>query len=322
MVAFGATVERPRPAHEHTRVRASDGVSLALDRFGDTAAPPLIFAHGFGQTRGAWTAVARAVAESGWRTITADARGHGASGWRDDGAYEFAQFIDDLVLLARAAAGPPAPAKPVLVGASMGGLLGLMAQAQHDVFSALILVDITPRWERAGVERILAFMRAHPLGFASIDDAAEAIAEYLPHRRERYEADQGRPDRLRQLLVPTANGRLRWHWDPRLLDRIASDGERQQSALLDAARRVAVPTLLISGDASDVVSTATIEEFLACVPHARHVRVAQATHMVAGDRNDAFAAAVADFIEPLRQGLQVADGESPIVETVETAIRD
>jgi len=61
-----------------------------------------------------------------------------------------------------------------------------------------------------------------------------------------------------------------------------------------------VPTLLISGARSDVVSDATIAEFLACVPHARHVRLAQATHMVVGDRNDAFAAAVRDFIEPLR----------------------
>jgi len=278
-------------------LRAGDGLALAFERFGAAAAAPVLFAHGFGQTRHAWNAAASGLAADGWQCLTADARGHGESGWRADGEYEFGQFIDDLVCLARHSAEPPAPAKPVLVGASMGGLLGLAAQAAHDVFRALVLVDITPRWESAGVERIMAFMRAHPEGFASAEDAADAIAHYLPHRRERKS-----PERLRALLVPQANGRLRWHWDPRLLEPIAAGSERQQAALIDAARRIRVPTLLISGAQSDVVSAATIDEFLACVPHARHVRVPQATHMIVGDRNDAFVAAVRDFIEPLRSG--------------------
>jgi pimeloyl-ACP methyl ester carboxylesterase len=285
-------------------LRAGDGVALAVERFGDAAAPALIFAHGFGQTRGAWTGTARALADDGWQCLAADARGHGQSAWRADGLYDFPQFVDDLVLLARQAQQPP-----ILIGASMGGLLGLIAQATHEVFRALVLVDITPRWESAGVERIIKFMRAHPQGFASIDEAAAAIAHYLPHRRERYDANQSGPEKLRRLLVPLDNGRLRWHWDPRLLDRIATGSERQQESLLAAARRIRVPTLLISGARSDVVSAATIAEFLACVPHARHVRVAQATHMVVGDRNDAFAAAVRDFIEPLRQERQIANGK-------------
>jgi pimeloyl-ACP methyl ester carboxylesterase len=296
MVAFDRQrIESPPATGARDTLRAVDGVHLAVERFGDSGAAPLIFAHGFGQTRRAWNDTARRLAADGWYCITADARGHGDSGWRDDGLYDFPQFIDDLVELARRSAQAPAPARPILIGASMGGLLGIAAQAAHAAFRALVLVDITPRWESAGVERIIAFMRAHPDGFASLDEAAEAIARYLPHRRERKS-----PGKLRQMLVRQDNGRLRWHWDPRLLDRIANDSEREQAGLLDAARRIAVPTLLVSGARSDVVSAATIGEFLACVPHARHVRVAQATHMVVGDRNDAFAAAVRDFIEPLR----------------------
>lgn len=284
-----------RAAAAGARVSAGDGVALAVERFGDADVPGLVFAHGFGQTRRAWTGTARALAHEGWHCLTADSRGHGDSGWSMDGQYDFPQFVDDLVLLAQYAALPPAPTLPILVGASMGGLLGLVAQAAHAPFRALVLVDITPRWENAGVERILAFMRAHPDGFGSVEEAADAIAHYLPHRQSRKS-----PDRLRQLLVMRADGRLRWHWDPRMLDRIAADGERQQSHLLEAARSVRVPTLLISGSRSDIVSDSTIDEFLACVPHAEHVRVAHATHMVVGDRNDAFTDAVRNFIEPLR----------------------
>jgi pimeloyl-ACP methyl ester carboxylesterase len=269
------------------RVRAGDGVELAIEHFGDPNAPSLIFAHGFGQTRGAWSATANELADAGWQSITADARGHGDSGWLADGSYDFAQFVDDLVLIARTPAQPP-----ILIGASMGGLLGLIAQAEYRPFRALVLVDVTPRWENAGVERIMTFMRAHPNGFASIDEASDAVSDYLPHRTEKKS-----PERLRQLLVREENGRLRWHWDPRLLDRVAKNSERYQGALLDAARQIDVPTLLISGERSDIVSDSTITEFLHLVPHAEHVRVARATHMVVGDRNDAFSTAVLGFIK-------------------------
>ncbi|HST26932.1 MAG TPA: alpha/beta fold hydrolase [Rudaea sp.] len=275
---------------ERITLVGADDVPLAVEAHGDADAQALVFAHGFGQTRHAWDTTATALADSGWYCLSMDARGHGDSGWRTDGRYEFSQFVDDLVRLARMPAH-----KPILVGASMGGLLGLVAQAEHEVFRALVLVDITPRWEAAGVARILAFMRAHPDGFASVEEASAAIAQYLPHRSRTKS-----PQRLRSLLVTDTGGRLRWHWDPRLLDTIANGSEREQAGLLDAARRIRVPVLLISGERSDVVSDDTIAEFLRCVPHAQHVRVAHATHMIAGDENAAFTAAVERFVAPLR----------------------
>jgi pimeloyl-ACP methyl ester carboxylesterase len=275
---------------ERIALDSADGVPLAIESRGDAAMPALVYTHGFGQTRHAWDASAATLARAGWHCLTMDARGHGDSGWRSDGQYDFSQFVDDLVRLARIPVD-----KPILVGASMGGLLGLVAQAEHDAFRALVLVDITPRWEIAGVERILAFMRAHPQGFASVEEASDAIAHYLPHRAQRKS-----PERLRSLLVTDAGGRLRWHWDPRLLDTIATGSEREQARLLEAARRIRVPTLLVSGERSDVVSDDTIAEFLRCVPHAQHVCVARATHMIAGDENAAFTAAVERFVAPLR----------------------
>lgn len=276
-------------------VTARDGLRLACEHFGDETSPMLLFAHGFGQTRHAWDESAATLAHAGWHCLTTDARGHGESGWRDDGCYDYAQFVDDLAGIVRSTA-----QLPILIGASMGGLLGLSAQALHaPLFRALVLVDITPRWEAAGIARILDFMRAHPQGFANLDEATDAIALYLPHRAERYRNDRTRPQRLRQMLVAGEDGRLRWRWDPRLLDFVDAQSELQQTALLEAARRIRVPTLLISGAQSDVVSHSTIAEFLEHVPHAQHVRVENAAHMVAGDSNNAFSAAVLDFVQPL-----------------------
>ncbi len=272
-------------------VHAGDGVPLVGERIGAAAAPPVLFAHGFGQTRLAWRATAAALAAAGWQCISFDARGHGDSGRVAGGAYHLEQFMADLRQLIAAQAQPP-----VLVGASMGGLLGIAVagDAAPAPLAALALVDITPRWEPAGVARVLDFMRAHPQGFADADDAARAVADYLAHRRQTPDAR-----RLRKLLRPGADRRLYWHWDPALLDVVEREGPQYQPALLDATRAVRVPTLLLSGAASDVVSAASAAEFTRLLPAARHVTVAGATHMLAGDANDAFVAALTDFLRTL-----------------------
>lgn len=268
------------------------GLSLAVETRNPAGRPALLFAHGFGQTRGAWNGAAAALAEAGCRCVTFDTRGHGESDRVPDGNYHMDQFADDMLQLA---ASQPQP--PVLVGASMGGLLGIVlaGEIRPSPFRALVLVDITPRWETAGVERILAFMQAHPDGFANYADAAEQIAAYLPQRRERKSEQQ-----LRPLLREGSDGRLRWHWDPALLaGDLVQESERYQPRLQAAATKIDVPVLLLSGARSDVVSRATVDEFLQLAPHAEHVELPQATHMVAGDANDAFTREVVRFVQSL-----------------------
>ena len=273
---------------ETLRYERPDGVALISELQGSATAPGVLFAHGFGQNRQAWRGSAATLASAGYRTLSLDARGHGESGWNDEElAYRLDQFVGDLLAVAASCASPP-----IMVGASLGGLLALLAQRERpDAFAALILVDITPRWEAEGVKRILGFMGAHPDGFADYEDAAEQIAAYLPHRRQRKT-----PEQLSRLLVQRPDGRLRWHWDPRMLTEVVHDGERHQALLADAARSVRIPTLLISGGRSDLVSEQTVSEFLDMVPQAQHVQIAQATHMVAGDQNDRFTGAILDFL--------------------------
>jgi pimeloyl-ACP methyl ester carboxylesterase len=277
-------------SHEDRFVRPG-GIALGTTRWPGTRRGA-VFAHGFGQTRGAWASSTQAIAAAGFGCVSFDARGHGDSTWRGSAPYRFEDMADDLRAIAATF-----ETRPVLVGASMGGLLGLAAQDQAPApFAALILVDVTPRWEVRGVERILGFMRAYPDGFASVQQASEAIANYLPHRSGRKS-----PQGLRSLLVDRGDGRLRWHWDPRLLDDVAVGSASYQPMLEQAARRLDVPTLLISGSDSDIVSRATIDEFLALAPRARHVVVPNATHMVAGDDNAVFTSHVLEFLASLER---------------------
>lgn len=288
-------------------------VALAIRRFASPgplqAHPALIYAHGFGQTGGAWSRTGERLAAQGYAGLAYDARGHGESDRNaTDLPYTGDQFADDLIVVAG-----EQPEPPVLVGASMGGLFGLIAESRWPgLFRAMVLVDITPRWEPAGLERILAFMTAFPDGFESLDHAADTIAAYQPQRRTRKSADD-----LRELLREGEDGRWRWHWDPRLVDELARDSAQHQDAIAEAARRVQCPVLLISGGRSDLVSEKTVEEFKSLVPHARHVHLPQATHMVAGDDNDAFTATVLEYLASLSAAPGYA--ESDVTESVSGA---
>lgn len=251
----------------------------------------LLFAHGFGQNRGAWKRTALALAAEGHTGLSFDARGHGDSPRNpEELAYSGDQFTDDLIVVA----GEQSRA-PVLIGASMGGLFGLLAEARWPgLFSAMVLVDITPRWEAAGLERILRFVSAFPQGFESLQQAADVVATYLPHRPTRKSADD-----MREVLRQGEDGRWRWHWDPRLVDDLVRDCAQHQDAIAEAARQIRCPVLLVSGGRSELVSRRTIEEFQSLVPHARHAQLPEATHMLAGDDNDSFTGTVREYLAEL-----------------------
>ena len=251
----------------------------------------VLFAHGFGQTRGAWLRTGMALAAEGYAGLSYDARGHGESERNaPDTPYTGEQFTDDLIILAG-----EQPQPPVLVGASMGGLFGMLAEARWPgLFRAMVLVDITPRWEQAGLQRILAFMTAFPDGFESLEHASDVIAAYQPQRRKRKS-----PEELQELLRDSGDGRWRWHWDARLIDDLVRDSARHQDDIANAARTLGCPVLLISGGQSDLVSAHTVEEFQSLVPHARHVHLPHATHMLAGDDNDTFTRTVLQYLAEL-----------------------
>ena len=270
-------------------LRGHEGIVLRGDAYGSPDARPVLLLHGGGQTRHSWSGTARRLAQEGWHALSLDLRGHGQSDWSPVGAYDLEDFVRDLVEVARSFEQPP-----VVVGASLGGMAALCAQgeAQAPLLAAVVLVDVTPRLEPGGVLRILSFMTDRPEGFTSLEEAADAVAAYREQR-----ARPGDLAGLAKNLRCGEDGRWRWHWDPKFLSR----GSRVRSSLtperlLDAARGLRVPTLLVRGKLSDVVSLEGAAEFRAAVPHARYADVSGAGHMVAGDRNDLFTDAVIEFL--------------------------
>ena len=277
------------PVAFHTR----DGLTLLGEARGDPDDPPVLLVHGGGQTRHSWGDTAAVVAARGWYAIAYDQRGHGRSDRSPAAEYGIGHFAADLADVMGSLALPA-----IVVGASLGGLAGLLVDGQvaPGAMRALVLVDITPRQESAGVDRIVGFMleRAEE-GFATLDEVADSIAAYQPHRERPVNLDG-----LRKNLRLGEDGRWRWHWDPMLFNaETGLSSARVADQFLTAARGLDLPVLLIRGKLSDLVSTETAQEFLDLVPHAQFADVSDAGHMVAGDRNDLFTDAVVGFLDQL-----------------------
>ena len=277
---------------------AGDGLMLAADAYGPPDGPPVLFFHGGGQTRHAWGGTARLLGDKGWRATTVDLRGHGESEWAPHREFEGDGYtLDDFAADVRAVAAVQS-APPVLIGASLGGLASLTAIGEAPtgttVASGLVLVDVAPRLEQEGIDRIAEFMLGNIDGFASLEEVADAVAAYNPHRPRPKDLSG-----LRKNVRQRADGRWYWHWDPSFLlgGRIdETRSVRNEGRLEDAARAVTVPTLLVRGRQSDVLSEEGVRQTLELMPQARYVDVGGAGHMVAGDRNDAFNDAVLEFL--------------------------
>ena len=274
-----------------TRFQGFEGLSLTAEVWGDADAWPVLLLHGGGQTRHAWGGTAEALARAGWRAVSLDLRGHGDSSWASNGDYSFTSYAADCISVCDQLGRPP-----VLVGASLGGVSAILAEGNSDrvVSSGLVIVDITHQTNPEGIERISKFMMSGIEGFASLDEAAAAIAAYTPHRQRK-----ANPAGLQKVLRLKSDGRWYWHWDPRFMLRDGTEvpGPNFEALFEVALAHIKVPTLLVRGKRSDVVTEEGVQDFLRRIPQAKLADVKDAAHMVAGDQNDVFSSAVIGFLE-------------------------
>ena len=268
-----------------------DGITLVADewnRGADTAdRPTILMLHGGGQNRFSWKNTGQILADEGFHVIAMDSRGHGDSDRAPGADYAVDTLTADVMHVLDAIGRPV-----MIIGASMGGLTGILAadQAGPDKVTQLVLVDVVPRFEKNGSARIRDFMMGNIDGFDSLEQAADAVAAYLPYRSK-----PRSPEGLKKNLR-LRDGRWYWHWDPAFMTKPGDDPELRTENFEHAATSLTIPVLLIRGKLSDVVSPEGVKHFLATVPNAEFVELPDAGHTAAGDDNDAFTEVVVKFV--------------------------
>lgn len=267
------------------------GITLIADEWnrgtGGAGRPSVLMLHGGGQNRHSWKSTGQTLADEGLHVVAIDSRGHGDSDRAPNADYDVETLTAD-VLQVIGAIGRPV----MIIGASMGGLTGILAahRAGPAEVTRLVLVDVVPRFEKGGSARIRDFMISGLDGFESLEQAADAVAAYLPYR-DKPRSPEGLKKNLR-----LRDGRWFWHWDPAFMTKPGDDPELRTERFEQAAKNLSIPVLLIRGKLSDVVSPEGVRHFLASVPRAEFVELSNAGHTAAGDDNDAFSDAVVKFV--------------------------
>jgi non-heme chloroperoxidase len=269
------------------RIEVEPGLRLAVRRWGSRNGRAVLFLPGGGQTWRSWAATGELLAQEGFDVLLMDYRGHGDSDWSAAGEYDTDTLVADVRCVVATLPNPP-----VVVGASMGGMLGLLAEGESDdaLLSGLVVVDYAPTRSSAGLSKILDFMAGQDDGFASVEEAAEQIGMF---RGSRTPHDLSG---LRAQLRTDSDGRLRWHWDPEFMTGKGVDSMASPDRARAAARGVRCPVLVIRGAISDVVSDSAAVELASLCATSRWLAVPRGSHKLVGEDNDVFGSAVIDFL--------------------------
>lgn len=293
MVADEASPKQGMPdAHDIPVVSGEfttpEGISLATDIAGDPWKPRLIFVHGGGQSRRSWRRALRNMAISGFSVVSFDLRGHGESAWSTDGDYTLEAHVRDLTAIVRAM-----PSRPSLIGASLGGRVALETAARlgPELVKGLVLVDLTPKLHPAGMQRVQNFLKISMNGFDTIEDAAAVLEKYAERQiGHNY-------FRLRNSIRTDLDGRIYWRWDPQAATEKSLARPDIEDLLTDAASRLQIPTLLVRGTESDLVTDDCVAHFRQTLPSAEVVDIAGGGHLMKTQDLTVFCEATIDFLK-------------------------
>ena len=289
------------PTAGHSAFTVVDGRQVHYLAWGRRGAAPVVCLHGGGQTAYMYEELGAALRDR-WFVLAPDLPGHGDSDVevvslptggldRRSLAASVVRLLD-FVGIERA----------LFVGASLGGITSLtIAAMQPDRVAGIALIDIGHRLEDEGVRRIVEFMTKHE-SFATLDEAAVAIAEYLPGRKRQS------PARLTRNLRQRADGRWVWkHALGRNLRSAPPPEERPDGATGDWRALTAgmdeelvqleCPVLVLRGAQSDVLSDEGAQEVAALVPNARVATISAAGHLAAGDNSASTVSLVRSFLD-------------------------
>jgi pimeloyl-ACP methyl ester carboxylesterase len=226
------------------------------------------------------------------RVLVADLRGRGRSAY-DPETKNYSVPVetgDMLQLLAQAGV-----AKVALLGTSRGGVIAMMlATARPGLLAGAILNDIGAQVEPEGLERIYDVMRTPP-SYSSWAESVDGLKRFNGPRFPN--VSDARWLEFADALYRESNGRIVGDYDPKFPQAILDGrGTNPRNAAGAAnlwkwfAALTPVPTLVLRGANSDLLSEATVEAMRTAKPDLAAISVKDRGHVPFLDEAEAVSA--------------------------------
>ena len=250
-------------------------------------APTLILLHGFTGHARSWDSFAETAVQR-FRVLALDQRGHGETDWSPHAEYGVYEMRDDLISFVRALNLD----SYYLVGLSMGGMVAMHFAAQRpEGLQKVVIVDIAPEIAPVGARAIADGVQQSDV-FDSVDQAFERArtANSTPPENVHFH-------RVRHSLMRTEDGKWTFRYD-RAFRRLGNSPRRRPNVQegWEAISRISVPTLLLRGENSPLLTLEIAKKFESVVPNCEFVEIAGSGHSIPLDKPVEFGNAVLNFL--------------------------
>ena len=249
-------------------------------------APDLVLLHGYTGHCRSWDAFAKVMTKQ-YRVLALDQRGHGETEWAPADQYGTMEMVADLDAFVSALR----LERFVLLGLSMGGMVAIAYAGMRPVqLARLVIVDIAPEIAVEGIQNIQQSVARSDV-FDSVEEAFRRarVDNPIPPEGHHY-------DRVRASLMRTDEGKWTYRYDRALRD---PGNQRLRLAVEEGWDSVAsfnVPTLLIRGEHSPLLSRDVADKFVSIAKNSQLVEVPGSGHPVPLDKPEGFLDAIQTFL--------------------------
>ncbi len=265
----------------------ANGINLHYLDWGTAGQPPLVLLHGLRGHANVWEDVALALCND-YHVYSVDQRGRGDTDHAPGGDYSTDAFVADLKGFVDAIGLD----KFILFGHSMGGRNSMAFAGQYpDRLERLCIVDIGPRIEPAGGNRITEELRNLPPGFDNFEDALAHV-----QTGNRFASEPVMRRRLTGQTRQLPDGKIGWKFDLEIREQRINGTAAPATDLWPTLERIACPTLLVRGTETDLLTEETARQMVDTLAQGTLAQIERAGHMVFEDNPADFIAAVKGWL--------------------------
>lgn len=265
----------------------ANGINIHYLDWGTGGKPPIVLLHGLRGHARVWEDVAEALCGD-YHVYSMDQRGRGDTDHAPGGDYSTDAFVADLAGFLDAVGLD----KFILFGHSMGGRNSMAFAGKYpERLEGLCIVDIGPKIEPAGGNRITEELRALPPHFDNFEDALAHV-----QTGNRFASEPVMRRRLTGQTQTLPDGKLGWKFDPEIREQRINGTAAPAVDLWPALERITCPTLVVRGTETDLLPRESAQQMIDTLAQGTLVEIERAGHMVFEDNPSDFIAAVQDWL--------------------------